>query len=487
MGRTRRRRGLRPYWVAAITVMLIGSACRSRLNDREIKAAAGGGTAQGSGGGNAGTGDQSATGDTTGAGATGTGTGGQAGTAGGATGGATGTGGAGATGTESAAAKCKPDNSSFEVGETGAEIKFGNVSTVGGPVPGIFKGARDGTNAFFSYINARGGVCGRKLSLIFQDDGFDASQNQAAYQNLISKVFGFVGSFSTTDDDGSAVLGQNPGVPDASFALGLKHFNLPNNFSIQPFKAHAWRFGPLTYFKNKYGLDKVGKYTIITEHVQSAQDAADGEKRAADSLGYTKVYDVLTEPTDTDFSPLVTNMKNRGTQSVFMAGDAGQMAQIAAAMKAQNFSVPLANWGANAYDPAFTKQSQGGAEGAILDMQNSMFYGEDAGANPEVKLFDDWVKRVGGKPDLFAAYGWASARLMVDALTTAGPKPTRASVMSALKNIHKFNANGLFPDADPAGKIPPTCYVIVNVKGGQFVRDPVNPSGYKCDPGGYGP
>ena len=38
---------------------------------------------------------------------------------------------------------------------------------------------------------------------------------------------------------------------------------------------------------------------------------------------------------------------------------------------------------------------------------------------------------------------------------------------------------------DPAGKGPPTCWVIIDVKGGKFTRNPATPSGFRCDPGGY--
>jgi ABC-type branched-subunit amino acid transport system substrate-binding protein len=469
---------LTPCAIAAV-VVLIGSACGARLTKEQIAGAEGGTKVR-----SVAAGDVSGDGTTETTASGGTATGGGAGGGGGAPG--VTSRGTGAVGSGPAAEACRPDNSgTFDPGLSATAIHFGNVSTVGGPVPGIFKGARDGANAFFQYQNALGGVCGRKLSLDFQDDGLDASQNQQAYQNLIPKVFGFVGSFSVVDEGGSQVLGQNGSVPDAAYALSQAHFNLANNFSVQPLKPKAWRLGPLQYFKDKFGPSVITKVAYFTEDAQSAKDAAEGEKMAAGRLGYQFVYERVTEPTETDFGADVNNMKSKGVQAVFMAGEAGQMARIAATMKQQSFTIPLANWGANAYDPAFVSQSQGGAEGAIIDMQNSMFYGEDAASNPEVKLFDDWVKRVGGKPDLFAAYAWASARLMVRAVQQAGPKPTRAAVLNALKGIHQFDANGLFPMADPAGKVPPTCYVIITVKGGKFVRDAVNPSGYKCDPGGY--
>ena len=53
---------------------------------------------------------------------------------------------------------------------TADKITLANVSLLTGPVPGLFKGAKDGTQAFFDYQNSLGGVCGRKLVLDPRDD-----------------------------------------------------------------------------------------------------------------------------------------------------------------------------------------------------------------------------------------------------------------------------------------------------------------------------
>jgi len=119
------------------------------------------------------------------------------------------------------------------------------------PVPGLFKGAKDVTQAFFNYMNSQGGVCGRKLNLDARDDQFDVNQNKAQYQDAISKDFGFVGSFSVVDQGGSSALAAHPDVPDVAYALSHEHFNLPNNFSPQPLPP-GWRLGSLNYFKAKF-------------------------------------------------------------------------------------------------------------------------------------------------------------------------------------------------------------------------------------------
>ena len=64
----------------------------------------------------------------------------------------------------------------------------------------------------------------------------------------------------------------------------------------------------------------------------------------------------------------------------------------------------------------------------------------------------------------------------------AGPKVTRAAVNDAIRKIDILDANGLVSPASPRRKLPPTCFIVLIVKGGKYQRpDPAN--GYRCETG----
>ncbi|MCU1450638.1 MAG: hypothetical protein JWP02_2808 [Acidimicrobiales bacterium] len=463
-------------------MMMVSAGCGARLTKSQLaKAAAGGGQQVAAGSADAGA--DAGTGADTGTGAAAGGSTGAAG--GGGSAGRAGTAGRAATaGAAAGASSCGASGGNSDVGVTADKITLGNVSLLTGPVPGLFKGAVSGTRAFFEYQNSLGGVCGRKLALDARDDQFDSNQNKAQYQDLVGKAFGFVGSFSVVDEGGSAVLGAHPDVPDVAYALSHAHFGLSNNFSPQPLPP-GWRLGSLNYFKQKFGPDVIGHMAIFVENAQSAKDAAAGERRAAESVGYHFDYSRIIEPTEANFSSDVVNMQQKGVKGIMMAGETGVFVRMAKAMKQQNFSIPFANWGANAYDPAFvTADAKDATNGSILDQQLAMYAGEDN--TPEIQLFLKWLRQVdpSRKPDIFAAFGWASARLFTQALAAAGPKPTRAGVMAELKKIDNFDSNGMLAPAGPASKRPPSCFMVIKVDNGKFVRaDP--PSGFICNQGDY--
>ena len=311
-----------------VAMMLVTAGCGARLTKAQLAKAAGSGQnvsagASGADEGAAVGGDQGTAG---GAGSAG-GTGGAAGAAGAAAGKSSGGGPA-----QGAASACGSNGGNTDVGVTADKITLGNVSLLTGPVPGLFRGAVSGTRAFFEYQNSLGGVCGRKLALDARDDQFDANQNKAQYQDLMGKAFGFVGSFSVVDQSGSAVIGSKPDVPDVAYALSKEHFNLPNNFSPQPLPP-GWRLGSLNYFKQKFGPDVITKMAIFVENAQSAKDAATGEQKAAESVGYKFVYNRTIEPTEANFSSDVVAMQQRGVKGIMMAGEVGPFVRMAKAMK----------------------------------------------------------------------------------------------------------------------------------------------------------
>ena len=123
-----------------------------------------------------------------------------------------------------------------------------------------------------------------------------------------------------------------------------------------------------------------------------------------------------------------------------------------------------------------------------MEQNTALFLGEDSPAIPAVSTFLTWVQKAspGFHADLYTLYGWLSAELFAQALKKAGPDPSRGSVLQALRTITSFSGGYLTGPADPAGKIPTTCYIIARIVKGTFQRlddPPVDgPShGYRCD------
>jgi ABC-type branched-subunit amino acid transport system substrate-binding protein len=475
--------GARRRALALAAALALVSACGSRANDAQVAEAlgtGGGGTgnAAAAKGGTSGTGS-GATGPATPAGSTGAGPGAGAGAVDPAAAAGDGTGG------ESTGPTLPPEGNggATDVGVTADSITVGNVSILTGPVPGLFAGAVYGVDAYFAYQNSQGGVFGRQLKMSAGDDQFNCGTNKQITEENLNTVFAFVGSFSLFDNCGAEVLAAHPEVPDIHNALSQSAAALPNNFSPSPLRKGS-SLGPFQYIKGK-APDAITKSASLVGDVQSAKDSWDGIRGAMESLGYQFPYVRVYEPTETDFTADIVRMRSAGIQLlVLVAADVKGIARIEAAAARQNWHPQITLLGASAYDATLVPLAGKEAlEGVYLYLPSAMYLGEDNAVVPEVALFNDWMSKThpDAHPDLFSVYGWASARMFVQALEAAGPQATRASLLSALQGITTFNSNGLLADGGPATKTPATCYIMAQVHDGQFARVDDPPDGFRCD------
>ncbi len=375
-------------------------------------------------------------------------------------------------------------------GVTAKTITIGQVDTLSGPVPGLFEGAKDGTQAYVDYVNAHGGVNGRKLLLQVDDDQFDAGKYATATQALVNTSFALVGGFSLFDAAGVPYINAAK-IPDVSFSLSTQREEDPYNYSPNPIYPDGSRLGPYKYYKSVYGKSAVQHSATFDASVASAESQTQADVAAMESIGYKFVYQRTVNPLDSDFTSDVIKMRDAGVQIVYIVGlSVGQVADMAQNMAEQGFHPKLFSTSGVAYDSTYIPSAGSAANNTYSDMQSVMYGGQDAKNTPAVALFDKWVKKVNPSAplDVYGVYGWSAAEMFVQALKAAGPNPTRPEVIDQLNKITSFNAGGLLATSNPAEKIPPTCWLLVKVSNGKWVRTGPSPkTGFICSPGGYHP
>lgn len=370
-------------------------------------------------------------------------------------------------------------------GVTSSTITIGNVST---ETLGLFTGSIVGTEAYAAYVNANGGVDGRKLVVDAQNDQFAGAMNKQLTVNAVHNDFALVGSFSLEDSFGETVLAANPQFPDVSTSLDPSLGQLPNSFSSNP-TGQGWPTGAIDYYAKEYPT--LALHTgVLASTYGSALAVWKKEEVAVKHGGYKVVYFDTVPVTQTDFTQNVVAMRNAGVKLILIdqlpENYAGALLK---ALNQQNFHPKLVI-GTAAYSEELVGAAGGpaAADGSNLEMPNALFLGEDAATIPAVSTFLKWVQKVspGFKADYYTLAGWANTQLFVQALRAAGKNPTQGSVQQQLRKVTTFNASGLLAPTDPAGDRPSTCYVVAKIVNGKFVRvndPPVSSSthGYRCD------
>jgi ABC-type branched-subunit amino acid transport system substrate-binding protein len=374
---------------------------------------------------------------------------------------------------------------SDRTGLTATTVRIGNVSTLLG---GLFKGALVGTEAYAAYVNAQGGVAGRKIVVDSGNDNYAGAPNRQLTQQDILTDFAQVGGFSLQDNFGGAILAKNPQVPNVTVNLDEATAELPNSFSPAPTPS-GWELGPLAYYQKKFP-SLVRETGALIADQPSAETKWASEKAAMVHLGYRVVYDPTFDITTTNFDQYVVSMRNAGVKILFLEQMPYNYAgAVFKALDLENFH-PVIVLGGSTYSSQLVASAGGPSaiDGSYFEQDDALYLGSDAPYLPAVRTFQTWVQRVspGFSPDLYTLFGWLSTELFVQGLRSAGRDPSRGSVLQALRGITSFSGGNIIGTANPAKKIPTNCYIIGRVEGGQIQRlddPPINgpTHGYRCD------
>lgn len=479
--------------VALLASALLSTACGARLSDEQRSEAlsqfgsgSGGGGSSLAEGGDAGVdplaaGPEATSGAAAGP-ATGGTTGGTAGTAGTA-------GSAGSSGTAAGGAKdtrsAPPggNGGATDKGITADTIIVSNVSDISGAVPGLFEDAQLAAKAYVAYFTAKEGtIYGRKLKLLALDSRLDAGANRSASLEACAKSFAGAGSVSAFDQGGAPVV-QECGIPDIR---GLSTTNpmkvVPNAFPINAAGTGGERsLGMFGWAAEKFpDAIKKAAYVYIDGEVTRTLATEDMEGTTK-VLGYDWIYSSAIGITETNYGPVVQQLKSRGVEYVTFTGAYQQAAALAKEFKSQSYTPKVWQPTVTAYTPDYIKQAGAAAEGTYIAVAGALL--EEIDRNPELQTYAQWLNQVapGKTPTGIGQFAWGAMALFVEKMKAIGPKPTRAALIAEVRKVRSYSGNGLFPAQDVGGKRLTTCTKVVQVQGGKFVRVmPSAPGSERC-------
>ncbi len=470
--------------IALIAVLaLVATGCGSRLSDEERTQAISALTGGGGSGTGTGTGTGTDTGTNGGAvdpdtstpdedakGATGGG-GGGGGDTGGGGGGDAGGGGGGAGG------GCARATKATAPGTTASKLTIATLADISGVQPGLFQSAHQAARAASSYINSTGGICGRQVEPLILDSKTDAGGNRSAMLEACDKAFAVAGSMSAFDE-GSAKPGQDCGIPDiTAITTNAGKYNATNTFPAFPNGPKATGTSSARYIAKRFP-DVIKKAAILWLNQAVTKSNADRRKQVWESVGFDFIYEAEVQVLEANYTRFVSEMESRGVQYVTMVADYQNLVRLQKTMKQQGYVPKVRDWDSVAYDSEYLGDAAS-VEGSFIFLNNAMF--EEASKTPEMKLYLEWLQKAapGAKPDYFGLYAWSAYRLMQKLTTQIGPELTRPKLLAALKATKTWNANGLHGPHQIGAKLPSSCNIYLQVKGGKFAR--MHPaSGFDC-------
>jgi ABC-type branched-subunit amino acid transport system substrate-binding protein len=375
-------------------------------------------------------------------------------------------------------------NTASDVGVTPTSITLGNVSGLTGVITNSFEQGPQAVQALFAAVNAKGGICGRQLRLVVQDDGQDASRNAANHADLIPKVFAFVGS--TTHADNAAVQQMvDAKVPDIGFAINANRGQSPVFWSAGGSTLYTQNGRPHGWNSLHNGLKKYNSFpkrlAVLAYAIPISADAARQFAYSFKREGSTICYENYSiSPATASLDQDVLQMKQNNCDGVYTTMDLAGNAKLLQAQQRQDWRPMITNVTFSGYTKS---QIQVAGKDAAQGLQVTLQFMPFTENNPVMKLYLSQLKtyQPGKEPSSFGLQAYAGAQMFIYALLKAGRNPTRASLTSALEALENYDSGGIMSPIAPRLRRPTgPCIVQVEVKGDEFVRK-WPPSGMFCE------
>jgi ABC-type branched-subunit amino acid transport system substrate-binding protein len=396
----------------------------------------------------------------------------------------------------SASAQSDDKPTASDVGVTADTIRIGVVADNDNAfVPGIFKGASDAVQGAAKYINANGGIAGRKLVVDVYDSKLNANEARNSFIAACDKDFALVGTtalFVTTFDDVincKDSKGQATGMPDvAGLVTSQTEACSPVTYSpnapqvlcdtvTQDPPTYQGDMGPFLFAKKQLKNDAHGAL-LTSNDTPDAQRSGQANMALVKKAGVKPDVEVSLSSRDPQsaFTPVVQKMKADNSNFSYLTMSLNSAIQLRQEATLQGIPADQVTWlcPSTCYDHEAMAQAGSTMDGEKVFLTFLPF--EEVKAN---KMLANFVKYTGkDKIDGFGVSGWTATILFQQALTDAVKQHgvngvTRANLLTALQNTHSFNSGGMIGTTDVGKKIVTPCYLMLEWNQGKYTR--VNP------------
>ena len=328
---------------------------------------------------------------------------------------------------------------------------MGNSVAVSGPLAPVGVPFQAGMMAYFLMVNEGGGINGRTIEYIHQDDGFDPVNALAILEGLINddQVFAIVGHFGTPVIGATLPMIIDAGIPAVYFAAGTgvvyNENALPgegdNIFPVQPVFPMEGRI-MAAWASGVFDATRVG---VIFTNDDAGMDLIGGIEQEAAVIGGLEIISAQVAPGSEDVSAAVTTIMAADVDVVIIASIQGTFPQIARELANQGSTLPAMTSYVN------VDRTMVDLVAADIGAQYPLFGSSwvDMGV-PEITEYQYWVAQVSGEDfstNAFAITGWIAAHFFVEGLNRVGADElTWESYIAAMESAPIRNPFGGYID-----------------------------------------
>lgn len=321
-------------------------------------------------------------------------------------------------------------------GVTPTEVTFGSVNDLSGIFAAVGVPAVNGANLRFAEANAAGGVHGRTIKFIVEDNGYQIPRAMQGYNKLLNsdKVFAMVLSLGTPMNIAGFKLMDPLGIPNISpLSAAREMLSEPIHTHFTGFSSYWDQVQAGVTFLAK---EKSAK-TVCTMYLPSdfGKEIAGSTVDITAKLGLAFGGETTHKGDELDFVGSLQKLSAAGCDIITMALGVRQgITVVGTAKKLGLTNITFMNTSAGFLEPVAMVPG-GVTDGLYASAGWQDLYSR--AAEPAVgKFIADYKAKYDQPASMFAMLGYAAADLVVRAMEAAGPDLTHDSFIAGMESLN---------------------------------------------------
>ncbi len=325
-------------------------------------------------------------------------------------------------------------------GVSKTEILIATIQDLSGPVAAYGKAARNGLQLRVDEINEQGGVHGRKLRLLVEDNGYDPKKAVLAAQKLVNqdKVFLIASHIGTPMNNAAMpVLFEKNVINFLPLSAGREMFDPPHKLKFASVASYfeTMRMNVPKLFKEKGAKLACALYQDDDYGLEVVRGGEAGLKEAGATMGEKTTY----KRGATDFSSQVARLKATGCDFLVMGTIVRETIGTIAEARKIGWNPTFVGSQASFTD-LIHKLGGKGMDGYYAVSTNFFPY-LDVEQQPLRFWANKYKTKFGDDPSTYSTGGYATMDLFIKAALKAGPNLTTESFARAMETLGEVPAD----------------------------------------------
>jgi ABC-type branched-subunit amino acid transport system substrate-binding protein len=299
---------------------------------------------------------------------------------------------------------------------------------------------RDGAEAYFDAVNAKGGVAGRKIILKTLDDGYEPERAVANTKQLIGAegvfaLFGYVGTPTSIAALPLAVREDLPFFAPLTGAESLRVPFQPNVFNIRA--GYVPEMEKIVENLEGMGVKKIAVFYQDDAYGKAGLEAVE---RALKKRNLTVMATATVERNSVDVTAAVAKLRALQPPAVIIVTAYASSAAFIRAMRKDAISLPYF-WNISFVGSQALADTLGAdARGVMVSQVIPSPWDNKSALVKEYKQL--YLSKPGRHPGFTSLEGFIAAKAFVEGLKGAGANLTRASFTKAVESLHTLDLGG---------------------------------------------